>query len=156
MVKIKLLLLILAFFCSCENQVEENINVDVSNPIIGTWGYSSSIVIENGDTTITEFSEDQKGIKIINDSHFAFLIHDKYQGKNENAAANFVAGGGTYNFDGTYYTESLEYCSDRAWENHEFKFRVEVKGDTLLQSGEEKVEETGEDRFLIERYIRIR
>ena len=45
-------------------------------PITGTWQLLTGTLIENGDTSITDYTKDKKFIKIINDSHFAFLNHD--------------------------------------------------------------------------------
>ena len=44
-------------------------------PIIGTWKLISGILIENGDTTVTGYTKNVSFIKIINETHFAFLQH---------------------------------------------------------------------------------
>jgi len=93
-------------------------------------------------------------IKIINDTHFAFLQHDLSQGKDSSAV--FVAGGGRYTLADSIYTEHLEYCSDRAWEGNDFSFVVTVKNDTLIQRGIEKVKEAGVNRMNIEMYVRAK
>ena len=121
----------------------------------GTWQLISGTFIENGDTTETDYTRDIQMIKIINDSHFAFLNHDLNKGK-DSLAAQFVAGGGRYELNGDQYTEHLEYCSDRQWEGNDFVFTVTIKNDTLTQRGIEKVEGTTIDRLNIEKYVRIR
>ena len=39
--------------------------------------------------------------------------------------------------------------------NHQFPFLIELKGDTLIQSGIEKVEAAGISRKIIEKYLKI-
>ena len=123
-------------------------------PILGTWKLISGTLIENGDTTVTKYTQNVSFIKIINDTHFAFLQHDLSQGKDSSAV--FVAGGGRYTLVDSIYTEHLEYCSDRAWEGNDFSFVVTVKNDTLIQRGIEKVKEAGVDRMNIEMYVRAK
>src|SRR5688572_21158129 len=123
-------------------------------PIIGTWQLLSGTLIEKGDTTVTDYTQNVSFIKIINDTHFAFLQHDLKKGKD--SAAVFVAGGGTYSLTDSSYKEHLEYCSAREWEGNDFTFTVTMKGDTLIQRGIEKVESAGVDRVNIESYIRVK
>jgi hypothetical protein len=108
-------------------------------------------LIEKGDTTVTDYTTHLSFIKIINDSHFAFLQHDTRKD-----SINFSAGGGRYELNGDKYTEHLEYCSAKEWEGHEFNFTVTIKGDTLVQQGIEKIEAQGVDRLNIEKYIRYK
>lgn len=122
-------------------------------PVIGTWKLISGTLIENGDTLVTDYTTKVSFIKIINETHFAFLEHDLNQGKDSTAV--FVAGGGRYSLTDSVYTEHLEYCNDRAWENNDFSFVVIIKNDTLIQKGMEIVEEAGINRVNIERYVRI-
>src|SRR5947208_73845 len=82
-------------------------------PIEGTWKLLTGTLIEKGDTTVTDYTKATPFIKIINDTHFAFLTHDLNKGKD--SAASFVAGGGKYSLKDSSYTEHLEYCSDRQW-----------------------------------------
>jgi hypothetical protein len=93
-------------------------------------------------------------IKIINDTHFAFFQHDLKKGKDSSAV--FVAGGGRYSLNGDQYTEHLEYCTDRNWEDNDFKFTVSVVADTLIIKGVEKVESAGINRVNIEKYVRVK
>ena len=93
-------------------------------------------------------------IKIINQTHFAFLNHDLNNGK-DSATAAFTAGGGTYTLADSVYTEHLDYFVDRQWENNKFEFVVKIVNDTLIQKGIEKVEKLGVDHIIIEKYKRV-
>jgi len=148
--------LILFVFClllvSCTKKQAEK--AQLSLPLTGTWKLLSGTLIENGDTVVTDYTGNSSFIKIINDSHFAFLLHDLNQGKDSTAA--FVAGGGRYTLTGKTYTEHLEYCNDRAWEGHDFTFEITIKNDTLIQQGIEKIESEGVNRLNIERYVKLK
>ena len=106
-------------------------------------------LIEKGDTTVTDYTKDRSFIKIINETHFSFLQHTLRKD-----TTDFSAGGGRYTLNGNNYTEHLEYCSAKEWEGHDFSFTVTLNGDTLIQSGVEKIEAQGIDRMNIEKYIR--
>jgi hypothetical protein len=125
-----------------------------SEPIVGTWKLLTGTLIEKSDTTVTDYTKNVSFIKIINESHFAFLHHDLNKGKD--SAAVFSAGGGTYTMNDSSYTEHLQYCSAREWEGNDFHFTVSVKNDTLIQHGVEKVESAGVDRINIEKYVRVK
>ncbi len=120
----------------------------------GTWKLLSGTVIEKGDTVVTNYTKNVSFIKIINDTHFAFLQHDLSKGKD--SAAVFAAGGGTYSLKDNAYTEHLEYCSAREWESNNFDFTIDIKNDTLTQTGVEKVEGTSINRLNIEKYVRLK
>ena len=122
-------------------------------PVEGTWQLITGTLIENGDTTITDYTKSQRMIKIINATHFSFLNHDLKKGKDSTAV--FVAGGGRYSLEGNHYTEYLDYCSDRPWEGHTFPFMISIQNDTLTQKGIEKVEDAGVERLNIEKYVRV-
>ena len=128
-------------------------NASVTPSITGTWKLITGTRIERNDTTVTDYTKAISFIKIINDTHFAFLEHDLNKGKDSTAV--FVSGGGRYSFSGNHYTEYLEYCSDRTWEGNDFAFTITIKGDTLIQSGVEKIDATGVNRINIEKYIRV-
>ena len=123
-------------------------------PVQGTWQLISGTTIEKGDTTVTYYTNNLSFIKIINDTHFAFLKHDLKKGKD--STASFGSGGGRYELKDSLYTEHLEYCSDREWEGNDFTFTITLKNDTLAQSGIEKVENAGINRINIEKYVRVR
>ena len=143
--------------CACLNSCTTKTSQDVSKPdiapIAGTWKLITGTLIEKGDTTVTDYTKNISFIKIINDTHFAFLQHDLNKGKD--SAAVFVSGGGKYSLTDSSYTEHLEYCTAREWEGHDFTFSVTIKNDTLIQSGVEKVESAGIDRINIEKYVRV-
>jgi hypothetical protein len=152
----KKLLFLLAFtivLASCGKKTNDS-ETKGKIPILGTWKLISGTLIENGDTTVTGYTKNVSFIKIINDTHFAFLQHDLSQGKDSSAV--FVAGGGRYSLTDSVYTEHLEYCSDRVWEGNDFSFVVTVKNDTLIQRGIEKVKEAGVNRLNIEMYVRTK
>lgn len=146
-----LLAVTIAFFFSFHSMPPQN----RTNNLVGTWKLVRGTLIEKGDTTVTDYLQNTSFIKIINDTHFAFLQHDLRNGK-DSAAAVFVAGGGRYSLKDNTYTEHLEYCNAREWEGHDFSFTVTIKGDTLTQSGIEKVESAGVNRQNIETYIRVK
>ena len=137
---------------ACSGKIDTDIKKGVL-PIIGTWKLYSATLIEKGDTTITDYSKDRSFIKIINNSHFAFIQHDLKQGKD--STASFSSGAGTYELKDKTYTEHLEYCSDRQWEGHDFTFNITIKNDTLVQSGVEIIESAGINRLNIEKYVRV-
>lgn len=122
------------------------------NAMEGTWRLISSTTIEKGDTSVTYYNKNRPFIKIINKTHFAFLYHNLDKG--QDSIAIFSAGGGSYSFSNYSYTEHLEYCSDRDWEDHEFNFKISFIGDTMLQTGIEKIENLKVDRMNIERYVK--
>lgn len=142
------------FFFSCTNNKETRVSKPNPLPITGSWQLLTGTLIEKGDTVVTDYSKKTSFIKIINDTHFAFLQHDLTKGKE--APALFVAGGGKYKIKDSLYTEHLEYCNDRNWEGNDFTFTVTIKNDTLIQRGVEKVAATGVNRLNIEKYLRIK
>ena len=132
-----------------ENKKQPEIAKEI--PIKGTWKLFEATVIEKGDTTVTDYTKGRSFIKIINDSHFAFLNHTLRKD-----TTDFSAGGGSYSLKGNDYTEHLEYCNAKEWEGHDFSFTVTVTGDTLVQSGIEKIESSGINRINTEKYIRVK
>lgn len=139
---------------SCGADTEKSVSRSAPSPIVGTWQLLQATLIEKGDTTVTNSSSNTSFIKIINETHFAFLQHDLKKGKD--AAVLFVAGGGRYSLKDSLYTEQLEYCSAREWEGHDFPFTITLNADTLTQFGREVVAEAGVDRINIEKYVRVK
>ena len=137
---------------SCNTKTIED-KSKMSLPIIGTWKLLSGTIIENGDTAVTDYTRNISFIKIINDSHFAFLKHDLKNGKDSSSV--FGCGGGRYSLIDSIYSEQLEYCNDREWENHDFEFILTIKNDTLTQQGIEKIANIGVNRINIEKYVRL-
>ena len=142
------------FLFSCSNKTDDQKNKVANAPIMGTWKLISGMTIQNGDTTFTDYTKNQKGIKIINDTHFSFMSHDLVRGKDSSAV--FVSGGGRYTLSGNKYTEYLEFCNYREWEDNKFDFTVAINNDTLIQSGIEKVKDIGVDRITIEKYVKLK
>ena len=145
--------LISLFLISCGAKTTQ---ADAAQPkqVTGTWKLLTATLIEKGDTTTTDYTKDVSFIKIINDTHFAFLQHDLKKGKD--SAAVFSSGGGHYTLTDSLYTEHLEYCSAREWEGNDFPFTLLLKGDTLIQRGMEKVEAAGINRENIETYVKVK
>ncbi len=148
------LIIISTILASCIVKTQNGKIKQALVPIVGTWQLISGTTIEKGDTTVIYYTKNLSFIKIINDTHFAFLKHDLNKGKDSSAA--FSSGGGRYSLEDSLYTEHLEYCSDREWEGNDFKFTITIKNDTLIQSGIEKVENAGVNRLNIEKYIRLK
>jgi len=123
-------------------------------PLQGTWQLLKGIIIDKGDTTVTDYTGNRSFIKIINDTHFAFLLHDVNKGKD--SLAVFSAGGGHYALQDSLYTEYLEYCNDRQWEGNDFSFTITIRNDTLTQTGIEKIEGTDVNRLNTEIYVRMK
>lgn len=145
-----LLLLIIPLLLSCS----DNSSKVSSDSIEGTWKLITGTFVENGKiTSVTDYTKDMSFIKIINKTHFAFLQHDLNKG--QDSVPVFVAGGGMYTTKDTVYTEHLEYCSGRQWEGNDFIFTVFINGDTLTQTGTEKIENLGINRLNIEKYVRL-
>jgi len=122
--------------------------------INGTWRLLSGTTITKGVSSVTDYTRDQSMIKIINDTHFAFLKHRVNEPRD--SSNGFDAGGGSYTLNGDQYTEHLDYYVDKNWEGKPFTFTVSLSGDTLIQKGLEKVESEGVDRVIIEKYLRIK
>lgn len=151
----KLILSGIVLITSCQTESRPAAEaVKVNNGLKGTWKLFSGTLIEKGDTVVTDYTKNNSFIKIINDSHFAFLQHDLSKGKD--SAASFSSGGGKYTLKDTSYTEHLEYCTAREWEGHDFTFNVQISNDTLIQRGVEVVESAGINRINIEKYTRVK
>ena len=150
---VPVLLIILLAACNADTNIEDG--KQTALPIKGTWQLISGTTIEKNDTVITDYTKKISFIKIINDTHFAFLKHDLNKGK-DSATATFESGGGSYSLKDSLYTEHLEYCSARQWEGNDFSFIVTIKNDTLIQSGIEKVDNAGINRLNIEKYVHVK
>jgi hypothetical protein len=137
---------LLFVFCACEKQSTSSLE--------GTWQLISATSTEK-DSTFSTFNPKVKMVKIINDSHFAFLSHD-ITGAKDSTRAAYTAGGGTYTLKDSLYSENLEYFIDPQWENHKFEFVVKIQNDTLVQKGVEKLEKLGIDRVIVEKYVRLK
>jgi len=125
----------------------------IDQSMIGTWQLLTVLTIEGEDSVLTNYTQGVKGIKMLNATHFAFFQHDLNQGADSTAL--YVSGGGPYTFVDGIYTEHLEYCNFRFYENNTFQFEVAITGDTLIQRGEEEVEEVGISKYIVETYVRV-
>ena len=120
-----------------------------TKPIEGSWRLVYAEIRENDSVQVTDLSQIEF-MKIMNKDHFAFFNQQKESDE------NFLAGGGRYSFDGENYVETLEFVNVKDLRGHEFPFKVKIKGDSLIQSGHEKVPEAGLDRYILEKYVRIK
>lgn len=146
------LIIIIAF--SCEAPIEHDATKSVTTSIQGTWKLLTGTLIEKNDTVVTDYTKGKEFIKIVNDTHFAFLMHDLSKGKNADSV--FSAGGGDYSIKDSLYTEHLVYCSDRQWEGNSFPLSVSIHNDTLIQKGVEKIDSLGVNRMNIEKYVKVK
>ena len=144
-------LIFLSIMFSCTEKSKKELETPDAISLNGTWKLLTGTLIEKGDTVVTDYTTDRSFIKIINDSHFAFLNHTLRKD-----TTDFSAGGGSYALAGNTYTEHLEYCNAKEWEGHDFTFTVTINGDTLVQSGVEKIEAEGINRINTEKYIRVK
>lgn len=131
---------------ACQNNKTSTIDLN------GTWQLVSGVTITKGVSVVTDYTKNQKMLKIINGTHFAFLKHSTQK----DSALNFDAGGGSYTLVGDQYTEHLDFYNDRNWEGKAFKFTVSLNNDTLIQKGLEKVEKENIDRIIIEKYLPVK
>jgi hypothetical protein len=139
---------------SCSGPVQNNESKPTAIPIQGTWKLLTGTLVEKNDTTVTDYTKGREFIKIINDTHFAFLSHDLNKGKGPDSV--FSAGGGNYSLKDSLYTEHLVYCNDRQWEGNEFQFTITINNDTLIQKGIEKIDSINVNRINTEKYVRIK
>jgi len=154
--KINILAGALALACAGCTPAHQPESQSPKNNAMGTWQLVAKTTYI-GDTVKHDKIEGTRTIKIINDTHFAFLTHEApIPGDTTKVPPVFVAGGGTYTLRDSIYTEVLEYCNFREWENHEFTFTLKVKGDSLIQSGEEKVEAANISQTIVEKYLRVK
>lgn len=149
-----MVLLFILMMTSCKVVNKKKYTPQTPLPIAGTWQLISGTTIEKEDTVVTDYTKNTSFIKIINDTHFAFLKHDLKKGKD--STDNFDAGGGKYSLKDSSYTEHLEYCKEQEWEGHDFTFIITINNDTLTQTGIEKVENAGVNRLNIEKYVRLK
>lgn len=116
-------------------------------PVQGTWRLITGTVVTKGVPAVTDYTRGKSFIKIINDSHFAFLTHDVNVPRD--SSNHFDGGGGNYTLKGDQYTERLDYYTDKQYEGKTYTFTLTFHGDTLVQHGME-----GPDRENTERYVR--
>ena len=89
--------------------------------IDGTWELISGQPLPKG----------ARDIKILSGGHFIFTAYDTQTGR------PLYTAGGTYNLNGSSYTEHMDFASDKIADlvGKDQSFTVEVGGDTLTQIG---------------------
>lgn len=137
------------FSCSEKREIKNTTDTPEKNLIEGSWKLVYAHIEEKDSIQVKDLGKTDF-IKILNADHFAFFNQDR------GSSENFVAGGGTYKYDGNDYVETLDYISAVDYRGHVFPFKAEIKGDSLIQQGHEKIEEAGLDRYIVEKYIRIK
>lgn len=150
---IPLIAIAVASLLSCNSKKEQPAAATTS-PLNGTWKLISAKSVENKDTTVTAPVAGQETIKIFNDSYFAFFTHDLKHGVDSPAV--YGSGSGTYTLVNDVYSEHLEYCTYREWEDKDFSFVMQIKKDTIIQNGIEKIDSLNINHEIIETYVRIR
>jgi hypothetical protein len=146
-------LFVSAVFLGCQSKTSEVVGQSAeTNPLIGTWKLISGTTIQGKDTTNTDYTTGKKMLKIVNATHFSFVGHDLNKGTD--SLKFYSSGAGTYTLKDSSYTERLQFCSDRNWEGTEFNFIIAIHGDSLTQTGIEKVEKLNVNRLNIEHYVR--
>lgn len=147
----RLSLYLLVTLSSCQKNINSTNDTLKKESIIGTWKLLSGTIIQGKDTTVTDYTINLELIKLINDSHFAFMKHDL----GKDSVNVFVSGGGRSVINGTTYTEYLDFCNYREWENNTFNFEFTISNDTLVTRGIEKIESLNINQLNIEKYVRL-
>lgn len=138
---------------ACKQNTATTTAATTESPLNGTWRLLNSKSIVKKDTTDTSPKKGIEDLKIYNDTHFTFFQHNV----DKSVPATYDSGAGTYTLKGENYTEHLQYCSEREWENHDFNFTMKVGHDTITQRGVEKVDSGAVhiDHIIIETYVRL-
>jgi hypothetical protein len=147
-----IIMVFIVFTASCATKAKNPNYSQMHLPIVGTWKLISGITIKGTDTTLTGYTKNQEVIKIINRTHFAFMRHDL----GKDSVAVFVSGGGRCKIGDKKYIEYLDFCNYREWENNIFEFEYNIRGDTLITTGIEKVDELNVNHINIEKLARIK
>lgn len=146
---ISLFLLVLVIACQPKERKELPTSNSEKNPIEGTWKLVYGEIRQNDSLEVKDVTKSDF-IKIINATHFAFF------NQNKNSAEGFYGGAGTYTLNGKEYIETLDFIGTESLRGHVFPFTVEIKGDSLIQSGLEEVKEANIKRYIVEKYIRLK
>lgn len=145
-----ILVFLIAILFSCNQSEPKKTEATVtSNTLEGSWKLIYGEVREKDSTEIKNL-DSTEFIKIINKTHFAFFNQNKNDGE------NFYGGAGTYILNGNEYVEKLDFINAPSYRGHSFPFIIEIKGDTLIQSGIEEIEVENIKREIVEKYIRIK
>ncbi|HEY8733803.1 MAG TPA: hypothetical protein VIL90_04505, partial [Puia sp.] len=86
--------LFILILTGCESKNNSEKSESTANPMMGTWELVSGTTIQGRDTTVTDYSKNRKFLKIINNTHFAFVGHDLSKGKD--SLGFYTSGAGTY------------------------------------------------------------
>jgi hypothetical protein len=112
-----------------------------SSNIQGAWKLVYQKITTPDTCIVNTFKRPQ--IKIFSKSYFAFGYQD---------STGAVAGGGKYTHDGKKHVESILYFPDPNYINKRITFILEIKNDTLCQSG---ILDSTTNMHISEKYIRI-
>ncbi len=140
--------IILTGLTNCSDKQVSAKNMSHDNALIGTWKMVYAETKEKDSVQVKDLS-DTKFIKIITPTHFVFFNQDKH------STDNFYAGAGTYELKGNNYVETLNFTAVEGLRNHQFPFLIQIKQDTLIQSGIEEVKVAGIKREILEKYVKI-
>ncbi len=113
-----LLLLLLTGACQSEGQTAEQ----QANPLQGTWKIVYQRV-STPDTTVEHGEQTPPSRKVLNATHFAT---GRQTGENSISAV-----GGRYIYDGSTYTEIIQYHFIGALVGDTITFDTQLKGDTI-------------------------
>ena len=141
-------LLLSAFSCQ---QKESTTKADILD---GTYRLVGSETVKGTDTIRTTIDPAKtEMIKMFNDSHFAFLNHDKSKGKD--SLKSFSSGAGTYQLKGKEYTENRVLQLQRMG-RQTVSLYTGKRADTLIQTGEEDIPELGIKQKIKEVYVKVK
>jgi len=101
---IQLFIIISFWGCVKITKPSESVNNSTKNEIEGSWKLVYADIKENDSLQIKDLNNTDF-IKIINADHFAFF-NQKRESSDE-----FLAGGGTYTFNGSDYIETLTFIN---------------------------------------------
>jgi hypothetical protein len=124
--------LILFLFLFCQKQ---------SYNIQGAWKLVYQKITTPDTCIVYTFNKPQ--IKLFTKSYFSFGYQDSTEA---------ISGGGKYTLDGKKSVESILYFVDPSYINKKITYTVEIKGDTLYQSG---MVDSARNMFFSEKYIRL-
>ncbi len=86
------LLSVIIAFIGCVAKTEGDVAKQNMIPITGTWKLITGTLVEKGNTVVTDYTKNISFIKILNNTHFAFLQHDLNKGKDSVPVFVSVAG----------------------------------------------------------------
>ena len=126
----------------------------------GVWEFVSA-KITSPDTTMQIEPSNWTQTKVITKSHWVFVAQvpnrAKISGARSDAelismARTFFGGGGTYSLEGDTYTETVQYFSNPNYLSASLSWKIEIKGDQLIQSGTYPAKSIGLEEHDVELY----